>query len=44
MQVSPSVYEHAAKMIGRNPWEVSRDEDLIFEAPVPSPMRRSQRT
>lgn len=32
MQVSPSVYEHAAKMIGRNPWEVSRDEDLIFEA------------
>jgi uroporphyrinogen decarboxylase len=32
MQVSPSVYEHAAKMIGRSPWEVSRDEDLLFEA------------
>ncbi len=27
---SPSVYEHAAKMIGRSPWDVSRDPDLLF--------------
>lgn len=32
MEVSPSVYEHAAKFIGRTPWEVSRDGELIFEA------------
>jgi uroporphyrinogen decarboxylase len=32
MEVSPSVYEHAAKHIGRTPWEVSRDGDLIYEA------------
>jgi len=32
MEVSPSVYEHAAFIIGRTPWEVSRDGDLIFEA------------
>jgi uroporphyrinogen decarboxylase len=32
MEVSPSVYEHAAKIIGRRPWEVSRDGELIFQA------------
>ncbi len=28
---SPSVYEHAARMVGRSPWEASRDPDLMFE-------------
>lgn len=32
MELSPSVYEHAAAMIGRTPWEVSRDEELLFRA------------
>jgi uroporphyrinogen decarboxylase len=32
MEVSPSVYEHAARFIGRTPWEVSRDGDLIYQA------------
>ena len=32
MDISPSVYEHAAFLIGRTPWEASRDGDLIFEA------------
>ncbi len=32
MDISPSVYEHAAFLIGRTPWEVSRDADLVFEA------------
>jgi len=32
MDISPSVYEHAAKLIGRTPWDVSRDGDLLFEA------------
>jgi len=27
---SPSVYEHAAALIGRTPWEVSRDAELLF--------------
>ena len=31
MDISPSVYEHAAFLIGRTPWEASRDGDLIFE-------------
>jgi len=26
---APSVYEHAALLIGRSPWDVSRDEDLM---------------
>jgi len=30
MDLSPSVYEHAAAVIGRTPWEVSRDPDLLF--------------
>lgn len=32
MDFSPSVYEHAALLIGRTPWDVSRDADLLFEA------------
>ena len=31
MQFSPSVYEHAAKVIDKSPWEVSRNKDLLFE-------------
>lgn len=27
---SPSVYEHAARLIDRTPWEVSRDPELLF--------------
>jgi len=32
VDISPSVYEHAARFIGRTPWEVSRDGELLFEA------------
>jgi len=32
MDFSPSVYEHAAFLIGRTPWEVSRDAELLFAA------------
>lgn len=32
MELSPSVYEHAAAVIGRSPWEVSRDAELLFAA------------
>lgn len=32
MDVSPSVYEHAARFIGRTPWAVSRDGDLAYQA------------
>lgn len=32
MEVSPSVFEHAARFIGRTPWEVSRDGNLIYQA------------
>ena len=32
MDCTPAVYEHAAYLIGRTPWEVSRDEDLTYEA------------
>jgi len=32
MDISPSVYEHAAAVIGRTPWEASRDPDLLFAA------------
>ncbi len=32
MDFSPSVYEHAAFLIGRTPWEVSRDAELLYEA------------
>jgi uroporphyrinogen decarboxylase len=27
---SPSVYEHCARLLGRRPWEVSRDAELLF--------------
>ena len=29
MEFSPSVYEHAARVIGASPWEVSRDAELL---------------
>lgn len=32
MEFTPVVYEHAAKFIGRRPWEVSRSADLMVEA------------
>jgi uroporphyrinogen decarboxylase len=28
---TPVVYEHAARFVGRSPWAVSRDADLMFE-------------
>jgi uroporphyrinogen decarboxylase len=28
---TPVVYEHAARFVGRSPWDVSRDADLMFE-------------
>lgn len=28
---TPAVYEHAARFVGRSPWVVSRDPDLMFE-------------
>ena len=32
MKFIPAVYEHAAKVIGKTPWEVSRNKALIIEA------------
>jgi len=32
MDVSPSVYEHAARFINRTPWDVSRNAELLFQA------------
>jgi uroporphyrinogen decarboxylase len=32
MKFIPAVYEHAAKVIGKTPWEVSRSKELIIEA------------
>jgi uroporphyrinogen decarboxylase len=32
MEFAPVVYEHAAKFIGRSPWEVSRSADLLVDA------------
>jgi hypothetical protein len=29
---SPSVYEHCALLIGRTPWDVSRDGELLYQA------------
>jgi len=34
VQFSPSVYEHAARGIGKNPWEVSRDAELLSKAHI----------
>jgi len=31
MQFAPSVYEHASRVINKSPWDVSRNEDLLFE-------------
>ena len=32
MQFSPSVYEHCALLIGRTPWDVSRDGEWLYQA------------
>ena len=32
MEYTPVIFEHAASFIGKRPWEVSRDADLLFEA------------
>ncbi|MHB9024399.1 MAG: uroporphyrinogen decarboxylase family protein [Armatimonadota bacterium] len=32
MEFQPVVYEHAAALIGRTPWEVSRDAELLYTA------------
>ncbi len=32
MDISPSIYEHAAKLIGVTPWQASRDGELMFRA------------
>jgi uroporphyrinogen decarboxylase len=34
MQFSPSVYEHAAKVIGKSPWEVSRSPELLAQGNI----------
>ena len=34
MQFSPSVYEHAARVIGKDPWEVSRNGRLLSKAHI----------
>jgi uroporphyrinogen decarboxylase len=34
MQFSPSVYEHAARVIGKSPWEVSRNGDLLAQGNI----------
>jgi len=34
MQFSPSVYEHAARVIGKSPWQVSRNADLLARANI----------
>jgi uroporphyrinogen decarboxylase len=32
IQFCPSIYEHAARVIGKSPWEVSRDVELLSKA------------
>lgn len=32
IEFAPSVYEHAAAVIGETPWRVARDPDLLFRA------------
>lgn len=34
MQFSPSIYEHAARVVASNPWEVSRDAELLSRAHI----------
>lgn len=32
MEFTPAIYEHAAALINKTPWKVSRNSDLLFEA------------
>lgn len=32
MELSPSVYEHAARFVRRAPWDVSRNPELLYQA------------
>jgi len=34
IQFCPSIYEHAARVIGKSPWEVSRDIELLSKAHI----------
>jgi len=34
IQFCPSIYEHAARIIGKSPWEVSRDVELLSKAHI----------
>ena len=34
MEFSPSVYEHAARVINKNPWEVSRSPQLLAQGNI----------
>ncbi|MBN2271011.1 MAG: hypothetical protein JXN61_10375 [Sedimentisphaerales bacterium] len=34
IQFAPSIYEHAARVIGASPWEVSRDAELLAKAHI----------
>jgi len=34
MEFSPSVYEHAARVIGKSPWEVSRSTELLAQGNI----------
>lgn len=34
MEFSPSVYEHAARVIGKSPWQVSRDVRLLSQGNI----------
>jgi len=34
VQFCPSVYEHAARVIGKSPWEVSQDVELLSKAHI----------
>ncbi|MHC4440407.1 MAG: uroporphyrinogen decarboxylase family protein [Planctomycetota bacterium] len=34
MQFCPSIYEHAATVIGKSPWEVSRDVELLTKGHI----------
>lgn len=29
---TPAIYEHASRFVGRSPWDVSRDPELLFQA------------
>lgn len=32
VEISPSIYEHAAQLIGVTPWQASRDGELMYQA------------